>query len=271
MEPIRGFLHGNNARKCNGRKNRMHRIFDNEVNANVDEKINLAWREWQPQRHTERRAGLCVLALREQEARTRTRRQRGRKPRCDVLVSDPEHPLGRNKTRCARSLVCKTPPEIERLMLASRNGPRMGRRRTRGRRYPRKAVSEGFLDRCMGRRWIHHVVSGMDSGRQSLQMGFLLHSCLILPWWPRGAIFGEPSPVLRRRRVARPGGCGLIQWRVVMVAEHRWSYGHLAIACGGRREDLRLDCGRGRLGTSVRGQSYPRTHVHTIQDIAFVI
>lgn len=221
----------------------------------MKEKINRVWREWQPQRRTEHRAGVCVLALREQEARTRTRRQLGRKPRCDVLVSDPEHPWERNKIRCARSLVCKTLREIERLMPASRNGLRMGRRRTRGRRYPRKAASEGFLDRCMGRRWIHRVVSGMDSGRQSLQTDFLLHSYPILPLWPRGAIFGGRFPVLRRRRAARPGGFGLMQWRVVMVVGHRWSYGHPVIACGERREGLRLDCGRDRLGTSVRGQS----------------
>ena len=53
-----------------------------------------------------------------------------------------------------------------------------------------------------------------------------------------------------------------------MLAERNWSGERLVDE---RHEGLRLDCERGRLGTSVKDRSYIRKIKHTIEHVAFVV
>lgn len=186
-----------------------------DADADADAGINRAWREWQPQRHKGRRAGFCVSAPQEQEqeqeAGIRTRPRRSWRLRPGGLGRGPRRLLAQSRTRYVRIVAYSILRWRGILRHVSKSGRSIARRRTKGTRCPKKAALAEFLGRCMARRWIHHAVSGMGSGRQSLRMDSLLHSCLILPWWPRGAISVAPFRALRPKMAVKLDGCDLIQ------------------------------------------------------------
>lgn len=199
--------------KCNGKNSSDASNIDSEEKVKVDAGISRVWREWQPRRHTGRRAGFCVSAPQEQEqeAGIRTRPRRSWRLRPGALGRAPRRLLAQRRTRCVRIVACSIPRQRGILMHVWKSGRSIARRRMKGRRCPKRAALAEFLGRCMARRWIHRAVSGMGWGRQSLQMDSLLRSCPILLWWPRGVISVAPFRALRPKMAAKPGGCDLIQ------------------------------------------------------------
>lgn len=183
-----------------------------EVNANAKRIISRALREWRQLRHMERKVGVYASVLRQLEAGKRIRRQRIQRPKSDVRVSGLEHPWAQNTIHGDRTAGCKSHLQmIGKRKPVLRNGQRKARRRMRGMQCPRRAVLEACLDRCTGRRWIHHAASGKDLDRQSPRKDSRWHSYPTLPWWLRGEIFVARSRALRRRKVARDYECGLNQ------------------------------------------------------------